>query len=147
MMGFRDNFELTLGPDGRGKPQSEPPGQTCMTPLERPAPLPHYHPNAPRVIILLLATVAVQAQSPGITNPNAPAITVNGKIVADQSSGGFSVIRIKPHEEYKIINVDKKILSDYADKGEPVAIEGRLPRGAYFLFIDKINGKAYSGGK
>jgi hypothetical protein len=72
-----------------------------------------------------------------------PVITASVKIINDKTSGGYIAIRIKPHEEYKILNVKEEILSDLAKKGEPVTIDGRLPRGAYFLVIDKINGKDY----
>jgi hypothetical protein len=73
-------------------------------------------------------------------------VTMNGKII-HQQYGGYSVIRVKPHEEYKIVNEDEPILSELTKKGEVVKIEGHLVRGAYFLVIDKINGKEYPGKK
>ncbi len=97
-------------------------------------------------LLLLLATA-------GLTQPKeqgAPAalkpVTMTGKIVNSTSYGGFIVIRIKPHEEYKIVNENEKVLREFANKGEPVQIEGRL-RGAYFLTIDKIKGQDYPGPK
>ena len=64
-----------------------------------------------------------------------------------KSFGGYVVISQAPHEEYKIINENKEILADFARKGNPAKIDGRLPCGAYFLFIEKIDGQPYSGGK
>jgi hypothetical protein len=66
---------------------------------------------------------------------------MTAKIINDKTSGGYIVISQKPHEEYKIINVKEDILKEFADKGEPVTIEGNLLRGAYFLVIEKINDK------
>jgi hypothetical protein len=86
------------------------------------------------------------------TKPDQPAvnakrnvvkITMSGKISNDKVSGGYIVIRKKPHEEYKVINVKDDILKELANKGELVTIQGNLPRGAYFLVIEKINGKDY----
>lgn len=77
----------------------------------------------------------------------APAETLEGKIVYLKSFGGYVVITEAPHEEYKIINENEKILGDLAKKDKPVKIEGRFPRGAYLLFIEKIDGKPYSGGE
>ncbi len=74
----------------------------------------------------------------------APKVTIEGKILYMKSFGGYIVVSETPHEEYKIINENAKILSDLATKGKPVKIEGRLPRGAYLLSIEKIDGKAYN---
>ena len=68
---------------------------------------------------------------------------MKAKIVHDSVSKGYKVIRNRPHEEYKVLNVKEDILKPFADKGELVAIEGNLPRGAYFLVIEKINGQDY----
>lgn len=73
-----------------------------------------------------------------------PQTTITGKIVYMKSYGGYVVISETPHEEYKVINEDDKILGDFAKKGKTVTIEGRFPRGAYLLFIEKIDGKKYS---
>ena len=82
-------------------------------------------------------------QPTGKTQPKIIPVTMSGKIINDEVSGGYIVIRQKPHEEYRIINVKDDILKDLANKGELVTIEGNLPRGAYFLVIEKINGKEY----
>jgi hypothetical protein len=82
-------------------------------------------------------------QTTGKVQRQVPVVNMTGMIIEDKTSGGYIVIRQKPHEEYKITNVKEEILSGFAKKGEKVTIEGRLPRGAYFLVIDKINGKEY----
>ena len=74
-------------------------------------------------------------------------VTMSAKIISDKVSGGYLALRNTPHEEYKIINVKDNILKGFADKGQLVTIEGNLPRGAYFLVIEKINGKDYQGTK
>ena len=83
-----------------------------------------------------LAQEASSAKAKGV-------VTLTGKIVSMETFGGYAVITQKPHEEYKIINVNKEILSQLVKEGKPVNIEGTLPRGAFFLQIDKINGKKY----
>jgi hypothetical protein len=82
-------------------------------------------------------------QTAGQVQRKVPVVTMTAKIINDKTSGGYLAISQKPVEEYKILNVNEDILSDLAKKGEPVTINGRLPRGAYFLVIDKINGKEY----
>ena len=82
-------------------------------------------------------------QAKGQVQRKVPVITTSVKIIKDKTSGGYVALRQKPVEEYRILNVKEEILSDLAKKGEPVTIVGRFPRGAYFLVIDKINGKDY----
>jgi hypothetical protein len=84
--------------------------------------------------------------APGV-QPTGPKITKNGKIVFMKSFGGYVLISEKPHEEYKVINENKAVLGPLAGEGKTVKIEGRLPKGAYFLFIEKIDGKDYQGTK
>lgn len=98
-------------------------------------------------LVLFLAGIGLP-QSTGEGKAEVPAkqaakITITGKIVYMKSYGGYIVISEKPHEEYKILNANEKILSALAKKGKPVTIEGVLPRGAYLLQIDKIDGKKY----
>ncbi len=75
--------------------------------------------------------------------PKGHPVTMTAKIIPDTVSGGYKLISIKPHEEFKVSNVNDAILKDLAAKGEPVKIEGRYVRGAYLIFIEKINGQAY----
>lgn len=72
-----------------------------------------------------------------------PPVSMTAKIIPDKVSGGYQLIRIKPHEEYKVVNVNDQILNDLAEKSAPVKIDGRFVRGAYLVFIDKINGQDY----
>jgi hypothetical protein len=100
------------------------------------------------ILILALSAGVGISQDQGKTQPPpaGPQTTIEGKIVYLKSFGGYVVISEAPHEEYKIINENEKVLGDLAKQGKPVKIEGRFPRGAYLLFIEKINGKKYSGG-
>jgi hypothetical protein len=75
--------------------------------------------------------------------PKGPPVTMTAKIIPDTVSGGYKLIRVKPHEEHKVQNVNDAILKDLAAKGEPVKIEGKYVRGAYMVFIEKINGEPY----
>jgi hypothetical protein len=100
-------------------------------------------------LFFLLAIVNIgftQTKSQGtpVTKSLAKPFTVVGKILYLADYGGYIVRHTKPHEEYKIINQDKKILSEYEKKGEPVKVEGSL-RLNYLLTIEKINGKEYPG--
>ena len=93
-----------------------------------------------------LAQETGKTQQPAVSQ-EIPKITMEGKIVFMKNYGGYIVISEQPHEEYKIINENAKVLSAYAKAGKKVKIEGTLPRGAYLLSIDKINGKKYQGDK
>lgn len=105
--------------------------------------------------LLMVAWVSSLAFSQAVTQEPGPAgqpqegpkVTIEGKILYMKSFGGYIVVSETPHEEYKIINENAKVLGDLATKGKPAKIEGRLPRGAYLLFIEKIDGKAYKGAK
>ncbi len=105
-------------------------------------------------VLILIANAAIgypqgppQEQAPATAAPEPLKTTITGRIVFMKSYGGYIVISETPHEEYKIINENDKILGDLAKKGKPVTIEGNFPRGAYLLFIEKINGKKYQGGQ
>jgi hypothetical protein len=99
------------------------------------------------VFFLVTSTNLAISQVKAQAGAEGTATSLEGKIVYLKSFGGYVVITEAPHEEYKIINENEKILGDLAKKGKPVKIEGRLPRGAYLLMIDKIDGKPYPGGK
>jgi hypothetical protein len=68
---------------------------------------------------------------------------ITGKIVYMKDLGGYVVISEKPHEEYKIINVNEEVLGPLAKSGKSMTIEGSLRQGAYLLFVEKIDGKKY----
>jgi hypothetical protein len=101
--------------------------------------------------LFLAATVTMglaQAQKETALAKQPPnTISFMGKVIDSKQYGGYIIIRQKPHEEYRVINVNAPVLSEIAKKGEPVQIEGHLVRGAFFLNIDKINGKEYTSEK
>ncbi len=103
------------------------------------------------LMVALVSSLAFAqtAMKPGPAGqpPEGPKVAIEGKILYMKSFGGYIVVSETPHEEYKIINENAKVLGDLATKGNPVTIEGRLPRGAYLLFIDKIDGKTYKEAK
>jgi hypothetical protein len=88
-------------------------------------------------------------KSEGVTGIQAEGktTTITGKIAYMESLGGYVVISERPHEEYKIINVNEAVLGPLAKAGKSMTIEGSLRQGAYLLFIDKIDGKKYQGAK
>ena len=94
-----------------------------------------------------LSQEAGKGQNPAIAQQEALKTTMEGKIVFMKSYGGYIVISEMPHEEYKIINENAKVLGALAKAGKTVKIEGTLPQGAYLLFIEKIDGKKYQGNK
>jgi hypothetical protein len=101
------------------------------------------------MLILAFCVNAGMCQDKDISQPppEGPKAIISGKIVYLKSFGGYVVMSKTPREEFKIVNENKKILGDLAKQGNVVKIEGRFPRGAYFLFIEKIDGKEYTGGK
>ncbi len=88
---------------------------------------------------------AGKGQKPAMVPQEASKTTMEGKIVYMKNYGGYIVISEGPHEEFKIINENATILEALAKSGKKVKIEGTLPRGAYLLFIEKIDGKKYQG--
>ena len=98
--------------------------------------------------LVLAATASIglaQApQEPAVAKKVPGSISLTGTIVNSKQYGGYVIFRKKPHEEYKILNVNEPVLSELAKKGEPVQIEGHFKSGAYFVVIDKINGKDYT---
>ena len=92
-----------------------------------------------------LSQEAGKGQKPAVAQQEAPRTTMEGKIVFMKNFGGYIVVSESPHEEFKIMNENAKVLEALAKEGKKVKIEGTLPRGAYFLFIEKIDGKKYQG--
>ena len=77
--------------------------------------------------------------------PEGPKITVKGKISYMNSLGGYFVSGLEPGGELFIENKDPRILEALHKSGKIVIIEGRIVRGAEYLFIEKIDGKEYRG--
>jgi len=77
------------------------------------------------------------------TKPEGSVITVKGKI--GQYMGNYFLKGENPPQEYIIVNGDPKLLDGLLKSGRTVTIEGREAMGADRLFIDKIDGKPYTG--
>ena len=74
-----------------------------------------------------------------------PAITAKGTI--KHLGGQFYLVSPENNDSFLIMEADAKLLGDLAKSGRTVTIQGRLPIGADALFIEKIDGKPYPGGK
>jgi hypothetical protein len=103
------------------------------------------------VIVLSLSVVAMVAcsgisqKSAESTKPEGSPITVKGKIDFMKNLGGYFVLGDVPAREYIIMNENPKVLEELFKSGRIVTIEGRIVRGAEYLFIDKIDGQPYTG--
>ena len=73
-------------------------------------------------------------------------ITVMGKIVKDESMGGYYIQGQKPPEVFRILNQNPKVLENYVKSGKSVNIEAQVVMGDN-LAIEKIEGKKYQEGK
>jgi hypothetical protein len=99
--------------------------------------------------LFFLATVggSALAQEKGQAPAKPPAaqalkLKVVGKIVKDESMGGYYIQGTKPPEVFRIINQDPKVLEHYAKSGKDVTIEAQSAVGDN-LVIEKIEGKNY----
>ena len=72
-------------------------------------------------------------------------VTVKGKVHYMKSLGGHFVMGEDPPGEYMIVNKDPKLLEELMKSGKTVIIDGHYTIGADYLFIEKIDGKAYQG--
>jgi hypothetical protein len=95
----------------------------------------------------VFAQGAIKGRGATVVQAEGKTTTMTGKIVYMKNLGGYVVISEKPHEEYKIINVNEAVLGPLAKSGKGMTIEGSLRQGAYLLFIEKIDGKEYQGAK
>jgi hypothetical protein len=95
-------------------------------------------------VLFTLATVGGSA----LAQPKAPAkpmkITVVGKIVKDESMGGYYIQGKKPPEIFHIVNQNPKVLGKYAQSGKEVTMQTHSAMGDN-LVIETINGKKYQG--
>ena len=85
------------------------------------------------LVVPVLAQEAGKGQKSAVASQAANKITMEGKIIFMQQYGGYIVVSQMPHEEYKIINENAKVLGALAKEGKTVKIEGTLPRDAYLL--------------
>ncbi len=108
------------------------------------------HKRLIRIILSLLVITMVACSTIGqkpaeTTKPEGSPITIKGKIDYMKNLGGYFVLGDVPAREYFIENQDLKLLEALYKSGKIVTIEGRIVRGAEYLFIDKIDGKPYTG--
>ncbi len=103
-------------------------------------------------IILVLAIVALVAGSgcakQAVKETGAmegPQVTIKGKIGFMSTLGGYFVLGMEPSGEMIIVNKNPQVLEDLSKSGKIVMIEGRIVRGAEYLFIEKIDGQPYAG--
>ena len=108
-------------------------------------------------VILYLSVIAIlaylgctqglaQNQGKEPVQPEGSKFTVKGKINYAKSLGGYFVLGMEPGGELFIVNKDPKVLEELYKSKKVLTIEGRLtPRGAEYLFIEKIDGKDYAG--
>ena len=82
-----------------------------------------------------------QDLNPGTTGQP---VVVKGKVAFMKNLGGYIVNGEEPFGEFMIVNQNAQRLGALLKDGKTITIEGKL-RGAEFLFIDKIDGKPYSG--
>ena len=74
-------------------------------------------------------------------------ITIKGKVDFQKGLGGFYIKGEEPFGEFIIVNAKPGLLEELKKKGKTILIEGYLTMGADHLFIEKIDGKPYPGGK
>ncbi len=74
-------------------------------------------------------------------------IIIKGKVNFQKSLGGFFVMGEDPFGEFMIVNPNPGLLEELHKKAKTILIEGYLTIGADHLFIEKIDGKPYPGGK
>ena len=101
-------------------------------------------------IIALVAGVgcaqrAVQAQGGESVNAEGPKITLKGKIGFMNNLGGYFVLGLEPGGEMFIVNKNPRVLEELFKSRKIIMIEGRIVRGAEYLFIEKIDGQPYAG--
>ncbi len=96
---------------------------------------------------LFLSACATAQAEEGKARPRVPRVTVTGKIDFQKDLGGYCVRGENPADEYIIDNPDPVALKKLMESGRTLTIVGTLPRGSYFLVIEKIDGKAYRGKK
>ena len=103
-----------------------------------------------RIILSLLFITMVACSTVGqkpaeSTKPEGSPFTVKGKIEYMERMGGYFVHGFEPGGELFIVNQDPKVLGNLMKGGKTLTIEGRIVRGAEYLFIDKIDGQPYRG--
>ncbi len=96
-------------------------------------------------VMTFVACSGVAQRPVETTNQGGSPLTVKGKIDYMKNLGGYFTLGDVPAREYFIENQDPKLLEALYKSGKIVTIEGRIVRGAEYLYIDKIDGKPYRG--
>ena len=96
---------------------------------------------------LACAQTTVQKGSTESPKPEGPKMTIKGKIEYAKNLGGYFVLGEEPGGEFFIMNENPKVLENLQKSGKTLMIEGRIVRGAEYLFIEKIDGQPYRGVK
>ena len=96
-------------------------------------------------VIVVVACSGVSQKPSETAKPEGPQMTVKGKIEYMDRLGGYFVHGFEPGGELFIVNQDPKVLEDLMKSGKTLTIEGRIVRGAEYLFIEKIDGQPYRG--
>ncbi len=96
-------------------------------------------------VVTFVACSGIAQKPAETTKQEGSPITVKGKIDYMKNLGGYFVMGDVPAREYFIMNQDLKLLEALFKSGKIVTIEGRIVRGAEYLFIDKIDGQPYRG--
>jgi hypothetical protein len=97
------------------------------------------------VVLAGCAQRAAQAPSGGIAKSDGVKVTVKGTIGYMKSAGAYVVQGEAPYHVSFIVNEDPKALEELMTSGKTVTIEGHYTKGPDYLFIEKIDGKAYRG--
>ncbi len=114
--------------------------------------------NNKRIIFIIISLLAfsllvslgcaqrsVQAQRAATPTPDGFQMTVKGTIEYNKSLGGYFVHGLEPGGELFIVNQNPLVLEGLLKGGKTLVIEGRIVKGAEYLYIEKIDGKAYQG--
>jgi len=99
------------------------------------------------VLFFLAMGGSAPAQDKAPSTAKSPAakpmkIKVVGKIVKDDSMGGYYIQGKKPPEIFRIVNQNPEVLEKYAKSDKDVTIEAHSAMGDN-LVIEKIQGKKY----
>ncbi len=97
------------------------------------------------LLVTMFACSTIGQKPAESTKPEGTPITVKGKIDFMKNLGGYFILGDVPAREYIIMNDNPKVLEELLKSGKTVTIEGRIVRGAEYLFIEKIDGRPYTG--
>jgi hypothetical protein len=97
--------------------------------------------------LMVIATVACSgvSQKAEPQKPEGSKITVQGRIDYSKSSREYIVVGEIPARTYFVVNQNTQVLEELFKSQKRITIEGYRTSGADFLFIEKIDGKPYTG--